>query len=260
MAVSPDQHARQPLRTVRHLSDCKLLTCRCQGTRATAGTASISATKHYAQGQQPTPYLSCRDPETKATLEASAKHAVKTALQNASSHHRVEKDTGAGVSATADGVHNGTDDATGAAAAQEADMLEAGRLPGSADGGAPGKMPQHSPAAQQPPLHIATAAAEDVSLRSTGSRAMASSPRRASTPRCHPDRCPDTGDTLLGAQPDRWSPCSTQVWKRERVYSHACCRMGAGRRGRRCRRAPGGGPPCCPAAARCTSVPAALLA
>lgn len=122
----------------------------------------------------PTAHSTCRDPEAKLALEETAKDAVKTALQSASSHHRVPKETGAGGTAMADGIQNGsggTDGTLERPAAEEADLLEAGRLAGGGGADAGFVSTQHAAGTQQPPPHIATAAAEDVSLRSTSSRA-----------------------------------------------------------------------------------------
>ena len=125
-------------------------------------------------------HCDCRDPEAKLALEETAKDAVKTALRSASSHHRVPKETGAGGTATADGVQNGsggTDGTLERPAAEEADLLEAGRLAGGGGADAGFVSTQHAAGAQQKPPHIATAAAEDASLRSTSSRAAPATPR-----------------------------------------------------------------------------------
>jgi hypothetical protein len=123
----------------------------------------------------------CRDPEAKLAQEETAKHAVKAALRSASSHHRVPKGAVAGGSPAADGVQNGSDDTGGALespAAEEADLLEAGRLAGGGGADAGFVSSQHASGAQQQPPRVATAAAEDVSLRSTSSsRAATAAPR-----------------------------------------------------------------------------------
>lgn len=138
-----------------------------------------------------------RDPEGKAAKEASAKHAVKTALDHAS--HKGQPTAaaagGSGNAAGSTGVSGSAADTKPRAteAEEEADLLEAGRLTSSppASGAAAlatpngtskgGSTAAGSPG--QPPPHIATSAAEDISLRSAGSgAASAQSPRSPQSP------------------------------------------------------------------------------
>ena len=128
-----------------------------------------------------------RDPEAKLALEETAKDAVKAALRSASSHHRVPKGAAAGSTPAADGVQNGSDDTGGpleSPAAEEADLLEAGRLAGGGGADAGFVSTKHTSSAQQPPPQVATASTEDVSLRSTSSKAASPRYTLERAPKC----------------------------------------------------------------------------
>lgn len=145
-----------------------------------------------------------RDPEGKLAREASAKHAVTTALSHAS--HKGPQPTAApgvnGHDTAGSGGSGGATAATATEADREADLLEAGRLTGGGSSGRDGSSRLPSPDAApagtpngtssggggaatangtaRPPASVTTSPAEDASLRSADSGTA--SPRSPTSP------------------------------------------------------------------------------